>query len=346
MKTYSIAVIAGDGAGPGVIMEGQRAIEAVADSFKLEWVSYPYSAAHYLKTGEGIPDAALGEIGSLDAVFLGPVGDKRVKGGAVEKLVLKKLRSCLGQYVEVRPVRLHPGVQSSFSGMKPEDIDFSIVRENTEDFYVGIGGSFWKCAPGEMAVQAGVISRKASERAIEYAFRHAKEKKRKLVTSCDNASTMPHSHGLWRRIFCETSNKNKKIGAETASINEVILGIASDPSHYQVIVTPNMFGDIISGISALLQGGAGMAFAVDVNPAGICSFKPMGQQVSGKQANPMGAMLAGAEMLEKLGERKASVRLKRAVLEVLREEKERTPDIGGKSGCAQVGLAIEKKLVR
>jgi 3-isopropylmalate dehydrogenase len=347
MKSYAIAVLPGDGPGPGIIACGQRAVEAAAHNFQIEWVSYPYSASHYLKTGEALPDRGLIEISSLDAIYAGPAGHPKVRPGVIEKLLTGKLRSCLDQYVGLRPVKLYPNVPARLSGIKPKDVNFHLVRENSEDFYVGIGGLFWRSTPGEMAVQAGVVSRKGCERIMSYAFELAKSKRMKLVTSCDKADTMAHSYGLWRKVFCEVSGRYKKIDAEFSLVNGLMNSLPVNPSHYNVIVAPNMIGDILSEFSLLLQGGTGTACGADISPKGISTFRPMSKSFEGEKnnANPMGAMFAGAMMLEHLGEKKAAERIERAVAEILAEGKIRTADIGGSSKTEQVASAVEKKLM-
>ncbi len=346
MKTYSIAVLPGDGAGPEVMREGQRAVEAAATNFSVEWVSYPYGAAHYLRTGETIPDQALAEISSLDAVCLGPIGHPKVSRAMIEKCVLQRLRNCLDQFVEIMPVKLYENIGTPFSNVRPQDVDFLVVRDNSEDFQVGIGGSFWKGTPGEIAVQAGVISRKGSQRVIEYAFGLAKKGKRKLVTSCDKADTMPHGYGLWRKIFAEVANKNRRINSEFSLIDELIPSLASEPSRYGLIVLPSLFGDILFEFSAMLEGGRGMAFCADMGERGVCTFKPLVPPNSRKgKTNPTGAVLSGAMMLDNLGEKKAADRIRKAVGELLKEGKTRTPDLGGSSTTGEVGSAMEKKLI-
>ncbi|MFH1470548.1 MAG: isocitrate/isopropylmalate family dehydrogenase [Candidatus Micrarchaeota archaeon] len=347
MKSYSIAVLPGDGVGPEVIREGQRAVEAVADNFSLEWVSYPYGATHYLRTGETLLDNAVLEIGALDSVYLGPLGHPRVNQGMIEKRTHQKLRNTLGQFVEVMPVRPFEGARKVFHDFGKDQVDFVIVRDSTEDFQVGIGGSFWKGTPGEMAVQAGVISRKGSQKVIEYAFRLAKKEKRKLVTSCDKADTMPHSYGLWRKVFCEVACKNKRIDSELALVSDLIPSLATEPSRYETIVAPSLFGHILFEIGAMLQGGRGMAFCADLGDERPPTFKPMIPAMGERgKTNPIGAILAGAGMLDELGERKAAARLRKAVSDVLKDGKVGTPDMGGRSSSGEVGSAILKKLVR
>ncbi|MFH0817561.1 MAG: isocitrate/isopropylmalate family dehydrogenase [Candidatus Micrarchaeota archaeon] len=346
MKSYSIAVLPGDGVGPEVIREGQRAVEAAATNFSIEWVSYPYGASHYLRTGETLPDQAVSEISSLDGVYLGSFGHPKVNQAMIEKCTLQKLRNCLGQFAEIMPVKLYEKVPVAFSGIKPKDVDFVIVRDNTEDFQSGIGGSFWKGTPGEIAVQAGVISRKGSQKVIEYAFGLAKRERRGLVTSCDKADTMPHSYGLWRKVFCEIANKQMKTNAELALITDIIPSLAKEPSRFEVIVSPSLFGDILFELGAILSGGRGMGFCSDITDTKFCSFRAIVPPNSQRgKVNPIGAILAGANMMERLGEKKAGKRAKQAVEEVLSEGKIRTPDIGGRSTTGEVGSAIERKLV-
>ncbi|MFH1448587.1 MAG: isocitrate/isopropylmalate family dehydrogenase [Candidatus Micrarchaeota archaeon] len=346
MRSHAIAVIAGDGLGPKVFNECQRVLDASADNFGLEWVSYPYGATHYLKKGETLPDAGLQEISTFDAIYLGPIGHPKVRPAAMERHFFRRMRSCFDQYVCLRHAKLYENIPTVFSDLDSKDVDFYIVRENTEGFYKDIGGTFWERTGSEMAVQAGVVSRLGCERIMRYAFELARNKKRHLVTSCDKANTLPHSSFLWRKVLCEVSRNYRGIRTEFNLVDSIIQSLITNPSHYGVIVAPNMFGDVLGELAALLQGGSGMAHTANINPKGISAFGPIPSimNMSARNANPIGSILAGAMMLENIGEKRASARVKKAVSDVLRTGKHRTPDIGGRSTTSRVGEAIEKGL--
>ncbi len=345
MKSYAIAVIPGDGVGPSIIKDGARIIEAAADNFKIEWVSYPYSASNYVKKKTALPKRGLEEICCLDAIYMGPLGHPSVGLGFIERHFYRPLRHVFDQSIFLMPVEKYGGADSKVPDKKT---DFFIIRENTEDFYRGIGGTFWKYRPGEMAVQAGIISRNSCKRVMNYAFSFAKRKKRKLITSSDKADVMPHAYNLWREVLLEISKNHKKIKTEFELVDNTIQSMITNPSHYQVIVAPNMFGHFLSRLSFLLIGGEGMAYSAEINPKGISTFKPSLSYASQteKRANPIGSILAGALMLEELGQKRASTRIVKAVRSVLKEGKHRTPDMGGTSSTRKVTNQIERRLLK
>lgn len=367
---YSVAVIPGDGVGPEVIDEGIKVLEAVGDvlGIKFKWKHYPYGAEHYLKTGEVLPDEALAEIGKNDVIYLGAVGDPRVKPGILEKELLLKMRFYFDQYVNLRPVKLYPGVPCPLKNKGPEDVNFYVVRENTEDFYVGVGGRFSgskhedsieinrslyktsfalkaaKKGRGDIAYQLGIVSRAGTMRVIQYAFELAKKKGMNRVTSVDKANVLTHVYSLWREVFEEVAKDYPGIETEFAFVDAITMWFVKNPEWYRVVVTPNMFGDIITDLGAMIQGGMGLAPGGNINPAGVSMFEPIhgsAPKYKGKGvANPLATILAGQMMLESLGEEKAAALVEEAVVEVLKEGRVKTKDLGGSSKTSQVGDAV------
>jgi 3-isopropylmalate dehydrogenase len=306
----------------------------------------------------------------MDAIYLGALGDPRVAPGVLEQGILLKLRFYFEQYINLRPVKLYPGVPCPLKNKRPEDVDFYVVRENTEDFYIGIGGrekgrsraelevvrSIYDVKfdldidvdRDEIAYQIGVVSRKGSERAIRYAFELARRKGKKRVTSVDKANVLTHIYGLWREVFEKVAKDYPEIETEFSFVDAITMWFVKNPEWYQVVVTPNMFGDIITDLGAMIQGGLGLAPGGNINPDGVSMFEPIhgsAPKHAGKNvANPLATILAGHMMLEHLGEQKAANKVERAVIEVLKEGKVRTYDLGGKSSTSDVGNAVATKV--
>jgi 3-isopropylmalate dehydrogenase len=371
--TYKIAVIPGDGIGPEVIREGVKvlkAVEEVTSGLDLEFVEFPYGAEHYLKTKELIPEEGLKSLEKMDAIYLGALGDPRVPTGILEQDILLKLRFHFDQFINLRPVKLYPGVPCPLKDKGPEDVNFYVVRENTEDFYVAIGGrakgksreelkverSIYEAKFGldieadrdELAYQIGVISRKGTERAIRYAFELAKRKEKRRVTSVDKANVLSHAYSLWREVFEQVARDYRGIETEFSFVDAVAMWFVKSPEWYQVVVTPNMFGDILTDLGAMIQGGLGLAPGGNINPKGVSMFEPIhgsAPKHAGKnRANPLATILAGQMMLEHLGEQGAADKVERAVVEVLQGGKVRTYDLGGESSTSDVGDAVAAKV--
>lgn len=371
---YNIALIPGDGIGAEIIREGRKVIEAASYKFGIEikWNEYPFGAEHYLKTGELLPDSSLKEIEDMDAIYLGAVGDPRVKPGILEKEILLKARFYFDQYINLRPIRLYKGVPCPLKDKNPEDINFYVVRENTEDFYVGIGGRFkakthqdnlevlrklykTKIKVGfnleqeeEIAYQIGLISKSGTQRVMKYAFELAKKKDMKRVTSVDKANVLTNIYGLWREVFEEVSAQYEDIETEFTFVDAITMWFVRKPEWFKIVVTPNMFGDIITDLAAIIQGGLGIAAGGNINPEGISMFEPIhGSAPKYKDksiANPTATILAGAMMLDCLGETKVAKAIEDAVEKVLSEGKVRSRDLGGDSSTIEVGDEVVKKL--
>jgi len=371
---YNIALIPGDGIGPEIIREGKKVINAASRIFDLaiNWIEYPFGAEHYLKTKELLPDSALKEIGDMDAIYFGAVGDPSVKPGILEKEILLKARFYFDQYINLRPIKLYKGITCPLKDKKPEDINFYVVRENTEDFYVGIGGRFKSKAnqdhlevlrklykakiqvgfnleqEEEIAYQIGLVSRPGTQRVIKYAFELAKKKNLKRVTSVDKANVLTDIYGLWRDVFKEISTQYPDIETELSFVDAITMWFVRKPEWFKVVVTPNMFGDIITDLAAMIQGGLGIAAGGNINPEGVSMFEPIhGSAPKYKDksiANPTATILAGAMMLDCLGESKVAQAIEDAVEKVLSEGKVRSHDFGGDSSTIEVGDEVVKKL--
>jgi 3-isopropylmalate dehydrogenase len=369
---HRIAVIPGDGVGPEVIREGVKVLQAASEvaGGELSFEEFPYGGEYYLKTGHLLEEEDLKELSRFDAIYLGAVGDPRVPPGVLEKGLLLTLRLYFDQYVNLRPIKLYPGVSCPLKDKKPEDIDFYVVRENTEDFYVGLGGrgkGKWReehrmrrelyqlklgldleTGGEEIAYQLGVMSRRGAERVIRYAFELARREGRRKVTAVDKANVLTHLYGLWREVFQEVAKDYGEIETEFSFVDALTMWMVKNPEHYEVVVTPNMFGDILTDLGAMLQGGMGLAPGGNLNPEGLSMFEPIhgsAPKYAGRGvANPLAAILAGKMMLEELGEREASKAVEEAVKGVLREGRHLTRDLGGNSKTQEVGEAVVRKL--
>lgn len=367
-----IAVIPGDGIGPEVTREALRVLDAVArsDSISLEFEEFPLGAAHYLETGEVLSDETLERLEDKDAVLLGALGDPRVKPGVLEKGVLLRLRFHFDQFVNLRPVILYDGIPSALSGDR-RGVNMRFVRENTEDFYVGLGGRVTRGASRndlvlkrkayeakfdigidlkdeeEMAYQIGVITRSGARRVLDYAFGLAKSKDMSLVTSVDKANVLTEMYGLWREEVVEASARHG-VPSEFQYVDAVALHMIRNPERFKLLVTPNLFGDILTDLGAALQGGLGFAPSGNINPDGVSMFEPVhgsAPDIAGLGlANPVGAILSSALMLDTLGHSDAAARIEGAVQDVLRGGEHRTPDIGGTTSTSKMGDAVVERL--
>jgi len=306
---YKIGVIPGDGVGPEVIREGLKVINAASRKarFKYETVNYNFGGEWYLKTGEVLPDSAFEEMKQLNAIYLGAVGHPQVKPGILERGLLLRLRFGLDQYINLRPVILYPGVPTPLKDKKPEDIDFVVVRENTEGLYLGIGGIMKKDSPDEVAVQEMVNTRKGVERCIRYAFELTRKRKKKMrLTLVDKANVLTFAHDLWQRVFYKVGEEYPEVEKDHAFVDACCMWFVKNPEWFDTIVTCNMFGDIITDLGAIIQGGMGVAAGGNINPEGVSMFEPIhgsAPKYAGKNViNPIATIVAGQMMLENLGE--------------------------------------------
>jgi 3-isopropylmalate dehydrogenase len=307
-----IAVIGGDGTGPEVTAEALKVLDAVAklEGIQYETKDYDFGGNRYLKTGEILPDGAVDELRSFDAIFLGAVGHPDVAPGILEKGLLLELRFQLDQYINLRPVKLYPGVETPLAGKGPQDIDFVVVRENTEDLYCGVGGFLKKNTADEVASQTAVYTRKGCERCIRWAFqftRHRNNPKGKMLTLVAKTNVLTYGHDLWWRTFQDVAREYPDVKADYNHVDACCMWMVKNPEYYDVIVTTNMFGDIITDLGAMIQGGMGVAAGGNINPdpGGTSMFEPMGgsaPKYTGQNViNPIAAISAMAMLLEQSG---------------------------------------------
>lgn len=320
---YKIAVIAGDGVGPEVVREGLKVLKAVSEitDLRYELVYYDFGGERYLKTGEVLPDSALSELRQMSCIYLGAVGHPEVKPGILEKELLLRIRFELDQYINLRPVKLYPYVYTPIKDKCPQDIDFVVVRENTECLYCGIGGFLKKGTIDEVAIQQAVYTRKGTQRCIRYAFELAKTRPRKKLTLCDKSNVLTYGHDLWQRVFKEVGQEYKDVEQNTAYVDATCMWMVKNPEWFDVIVTCNMFGDIITDLGAMIQGGLGIAAGGNINPEGVSMFEPIhgsAPKYAGKnQINPIAGILSLQMMLAHLGQTKAASMVENAVIKLL-----------------------------
>lgn len=322
-KTYNIAVLGGDGTGPEVVAEGIKVLNAAAGrfGFDLNLTNYDFGGDRYLKTGEALPDGAVDELKKYDAIYLGAIGHPDVKPGILEKGILLRLRFELDLYVNLRPVKLYPGIDCPLKDKGPEHIDFVVVRENTEGLYAGAGGVLKKGTPDEVAVQESINTRKGVERCIRYAFEYCKNRnKMNKLTLCGKTNVLTFAFDLWERTFYEVAKEYPQIKADYAHVDAITMWFVKNPEWFDVIVTDNMFGDIITDLGAMIQGGMGIAAGGNINPNGVSMFEPIGgsaPKYKGQNIiNPLAAICAGGMMLEHLGEVQAGKTIEHAVMSV------------------------------
>lgn len=341
-KRYRIAVVPGDGTGPEVVAEGVKVLDAVArqHGFMLDYEYFDLGAAHYKKTGETLSDPTLAAIKQCDAMFLGAIGDPEVRPGILEKGVLLRIRFELDQYINLRPVKLYPGVATPIKDKGPEEIDFVVVRENTEGLYAGSGGILRRGTPHEVAIQESISTRMGVERCIRYAFEFCRRRDRaKKLTLCGKTNVLTYTFDLWERVFQEVAASFPDIQTDYVHVDALCMWMVKNPEWFDVIVTENMFGDIISDLGAMIQGGMGVAAGGNINPGGVSMFEPIGgsaPKYAGQNIiNPISAILAVKLMLDTLGEPEAAAGVERAVMKVLREDLEGT-------GAGQMGYSTSE----
>lgn len=326
-RSYRIAVMPGDGTGPEVVREAVKVLNVVAekDGFTVELVHYDLGGDRYLKTGEVLPVSAVDELRSFNAILLGAIGHPDVKPGILEKGLLLELRFQLDQYINLRPVILYPGVDTPLKDKGPEDIDFVVVRENTEGLYAGSGGFLRKGTPHEVAVQESVNTRMGVERCLRYAFDFCRKRNgRKKLTLCGKTNVLTFAFDLWERTFYEVAREYPDIQTDYAHVDATCMWMVKNPEWFDVIVTDNMFGDIITDLGAMIQGGMGIAAGGNINPRGVSMFEPIGgsaPKYTGKNIiNPLAAIGAAQMMLDHLGEEVSARRIEKAVRKVVAQD--------------------------
>jgi len=325
MKTYKIAVIPGDGTGPEVIAEGLKVMEAAASKygFKLDTHNYDFGGARYLRTKEVLPESAVGELKKFDAIYLGAIGHPDVKPGILEKGILLRLRFDLDQYINLRPVQLFDERFCPLKNKKPEDINFTVIRENSEGLYKGLGEFQNKGTKDEVAIQISHNTRKGVERCIRYAFEYTRAYGlKKKLTLCGKTNVLTFAFDLWERTFYEVAKEYPDVKTEYTHVDATTMWFVKNPEWFDVIVTDNMFGDIITDLGAMIQGGMGIAAGGNINPNGVSMFEPIGgsaPKYTGQNIiNPLAAVCAGAMLLRQVGESQAANSIEHIVKETVR----------------------------
>jgi 3-isopropylmalate dehydrogenase len=322
---YSVALLPGDGTGPEVLAEGVKVVQAASHKFgfNTKFTRYDLGGERFKKTGEVLPDSIINELRQHDAIYLGAIGHPEVKPGILEKGILLRLRFELDQYINLRPVKLYEGVDTPLKNKGPKDIDFIVVRENTEGLYAGAGGVLKKGTKDEIATQESINTRKGVERCIRFAFQYTqKRNKSKKLTLCGKTNVLTYAFDLWERAFYEIAKEYPDISTDYAHVDATCMWMVKNPEWFDVIVTDNMFGDIITDLGAIIQGGLGIAAGGNINPEGVSMFEPMGgsaPKYAGKNMiNPLAAILAGAMMLEFLDQQAAADSIEIAVQKALK----------------------------
>ncbi|RLC29850.1 MAG: 3-isopropylmalate dehydrogenase [Deltaproteobacteria bacterium] len=326
-KKYRIATIPGDGTGPEVVAEGVKALKAVSRKCQidLEFTEYGLGGDLYLREGVLLSDGVLEELRAMDAILLGAIGHPDVKPGILETQILLALRFKLDLYINLRPVTLFPGVDASLKDKGPGDIDFVIVRENTEGVYAGGGGFLKKGTPDEVAIQESINTRKGVERCIRYAFDFCRRRNRdKRLTLCAKTNVLVYESDLWERTFHEVHREYPDIDTNYMHVDALCMWMIKNPEQFDVVVTGNMFGDIITDIGAIIQGGLGIAAGGNINPEGVAMFEPIGgsaPKYAGKNIiNPLATICAAQMMLDHLEEPEAASVLQEAIKKVVKND--------------------------
>ncbi len=347
---YRIAVIPGDGTGPEVVKEGMKALHKIGKVFSIDFdfSEFDFGGDRYLKTGKTIGEEDIEALKTFDAIYLGAIGHPEVKPGILEKGILLTIRFALDQYINLRPVKLYPNVETPLAGKKPEDIDFVVVRENTEGLYCGTGGFLKKGTKDEVAIQDMINTRKGVERCIRYAFEYTRKRNRaKKLTLCAKTNVLTYAHDLWDRTFREVAAEHPDITSDYAHVDAITMWMVKNPEWFDVIVTTNMFGDIITDLGAMIQGGMGVAAGGNINPEGVSMFEPIGgsaPKYTGKNLiNPIAAIAAAQMMLECLGETSAAEALEKSIIETVKKLKSMS---AGKMGytTSQVGDLVAEQI--
>ena len=348
MKTYKIAVIAGDGIGPEVIAEGVKVLNHVAKQdggFSFEFEHFPWGCQYYLETGKMMPDDAIDTLSNFDAIYLGAVGYPGVPDHISLWDLLLKIRHDFDQYVNVRPVKLLKGAPCPLKDVKREDIDMIVIRENSEGEYAGAGDWLFKGQPNEVVLQTGVFSRKGTERIIRYAFELAKKEKKSL-TSISKGNALNYSMVFWDSIFAEVSKDYPEVETHSYLVDAASMFFVKDPKRFEIVVTSNLFGDIITDLGAAIAGGMGLAAGANLNPERKfpSMFEPIhgsAPDIAGKGiANPLASIWSASQMLDFFGYADWAEKLLGAIEQLMVEGEMLTPDMGGNASTSEVGDAV------
>ena len=348
---HKIGVIPGDGTGPEVVDEGLKVLKAAAAKFNIQYelVHYDFGGERYMRTGEILPDSALDEFRKLDTIFLGAVGHPDVAPGILEKGLLLRTRFELEQYINLRPVKLLPGVPTPLKDKGPDEIDFVIVRENNEGLYTGSGGFHKKGSPEEVAVQEMINTRAGVDRCLRYAYEYARHRsKRKFLTLVHKCNVLTYCGDLWVRAFDDMAKKYDDVKTDYNHVDACCMWMVKSPEFYDVIVTGNMFGDIVTDLGAMIQGGMGIAAGGNINPEGVSMFEPIGgsaPKYTGQGViNPLAAIMALAMLLDELGETEAARAVEKAVAVVTGEKLEAMSARRMGYSASEVGVLVAENL--
>ncbi len=353
MKTYRIAVIAGDGIGREVIPAGIKVLEAAGASFgfRLEWTHFPWGTDYYFEHGVMMAADALEQLRPCSAIYLGAVGDPRIQDHVTLNGLLLPIRRVFDQYACVRPSILYRGARSPLAGKKAGDIDFVVVRENTEGEYSQVGGNLYTGTPDEVALQTAVFTRHGTERVIRFAFDLARRRnKKRLLTSVTKSNAQGYSMTFWDRVFAEVATEYPDIGTESLLVDAACMDLVRRPESFDVIVASNLFGDILTDLGAIITGSLGLAPSANLNPEKKhpSMFEPVhgsAPDIAGKGvSNPLATILAGAMMLDHLGETQAAPKVESSVTELLADGATLTPDLGGSATTAEVAEAVIRRI--
>jgi 3-isopropylmalate dehydrogenase len=349
-RPQKVAVLPGDGIGRDVTAEAVKVLEAAADRWELplELIEFPWSADHYLETGESLPEGALDRLrDEFSSILIGAYGDPRIPDMRHAADILLGIRFGLDLYINFRPIRLYADSLCPLAGRTAREIDFVVFRENTEGAYVGVGGNFKKDTPDEVAVQEEIHTRKGVERILRAAFDHARSRPRKRVCMADKSNVMRYGHDLWQRAFVEVSADYPDVEASHLFVDALAMQMIRKPDIFDVIVTNNMFGDIVTDLGAALQGGLGIAASANLHPGATSMFEPVHgsapKYAGANRANPVAAVLSASLMLDNLGHAEASRAIEDAVAEALAEGFT-TPDLGGERTTTEVGDRLAERV--
>ena len=354
-RSYRIAVIAGDGIGPEVVEAAIPVLEAAASQSgaQFDWHQFPWGSEHYFAHGRMMPANALDELRPFDAIFFGAVGDPRLQDNLTLDGLLLPIRRGFDQYACVRPAVLYPGVRCPLAGKAPGSIDFVVVRENTEGEYAQVGGVLYPGGPHEVAVQSGIFTRHGTERVIRFAFELARERNgRRLVTYITKSNAQGYGMAFWDRVFVEVAREFPEIRTESLLVDAACMDFVRRPETFDVVVASNLFGDILTDLSAAITGSLGLAPSANLNPARTAPsmFEPVhgsAPDITGRGvANPMATMLAGGMMLDFLGEPEAARLVDSAVRGVLADGAPLTPDLGGRGTTREITSGVIMKIAK
>lgn len=360
MKSYHIAIIPGDGVGVEVAGEGAKILDAAAEKygFTVHTEYFPWGCNYYLKYGEMMPEEVLDILKNFDAIFLGCIGDANKVPDHISLTLLLKIRKGFDQYVNLRPIKLYPGITTPIKTATPETVDMMVIRENTEGEYSGIGGLFKMDLPEAFALQTGIFTRKGCERVIRYAFELVRKRKKfgeippiGMVTNCTKSNALNYSMFFWDSVYNEVAKDFPEVKTDMAMVDALTMWLVKNPEYFDIIVASNLFGDIITDLGAMLQGGMGFAAGANLNPERIhpSMFEPIhgsAPKYAGKGVvNPIASIESIRLMLDHLGEEQAAQGIQKAVMKTLSSGRVRTPDMGGTHKTQEIGDAVKNALL-